>query len=225
LKRQYIRIVRISAVILLLYTIIVGFLIKVPPRDILNETIRNLFFHVPMWFCMMALFGVSVYNSIMYLYKEEEKYDILAVEYINTGLLFAVCGLLTGMLWARFTWDTWWEFSDPKLNGAAVMCLEYFAYIILRGSIQDDKTKAKVSSVYNIFAAASIIPLIFILPRIKDSLHPGNGGNPGFKPYDLDNTMRLVFYPAIIGWTCLGLWIADIRVRIKKLENEVLETE
>jgi heme exporter protein C len=58
---------------------------------------------------------------------------------------------------------------------------------------------------------------------MNDSLHPGNGGNPTFKPYDLDFTMRFVFYPAVIGWSCLGLWIADIRVRIKKIENEVLE--
>jgi heme exporter protein C len=62
-----------------------------------------------------------------------------------------------------------------------------------------------------------MIVFIIILPRMTDSLHPGSGGNPGFNVYDLDRTMRLVFYPAIIGWALLALWIAEIRVRIHRL--------
>jgi heme exporter protein C len=65
--------------------------------------------------------------------------------------------------------------------------------------------------------------LIFVLPRLTDSLHPGNGGNPGFNAYDLDSKLRLVFYPAIVAWTLLGTWIATVRVRIRRLEREVEE--
>jgi heme exporter protein C len=64
-----------------------------------------------------------------------------------------------------------------------------------------------------------MIVLIFVLPRLTDSLHPGNGGNPGFSNYDLDNKMRLVFYPAVIGWILIGTWIVTIRYRIRLLEN------
>jgi heme exporter protein C len=74
-----------------------------------------------------------------------------------------------------------------------------------------------------LFAFAAFIPLIFVLPRLTDSLHPGNGGNPGFNAYDLDSQLRLVFYPAIIAWTLLGTWIATVRVRIRRLEREVEE--
>jgi heme exporter protein C len=223
LKGIFFKLVPIAAVGLLLYTVIGGLLLPVPHRFILNETIRNLYFHVPMWFTMMLLFGISVVSSILYLYEQDEKYDIVSAEYINTGLVFAICGLVTGMMWAKFAWGTWWSFSDPKLNGAAIMCLEYFAYVILRSSIAEERTRAKVSAVYNIFAAASLIPLLFIIPRVNDSLHPGNGGNPAFKSYDLDFQMRLVFYPAVVGWMALGLWIADLKLRIRKLEDEVLE--
>jgi heme exporter protein C len=52
------------------------------------------------------------------------------------------------------------------------------------------------------------------------SLHPGNGGNPGFGKYDLDSNMRMVFYPAIIGWTLIGIWLLNIGIRIKKLQTE-----
>jgi heme exporter protein C len=73
--------------------------------------------------------------------------------------------------------------------------------------------------VYNIFAFAALIPLLFILPRLTDSLHPGNGGNPGFNSYDLDDKMRRIFYPAVIGWTLLGVWLTSLHIRIKKIEQ------
>ena len=66
-----------------------------------------------------------------------------------------------------------------------------------------------------------MLVFIFVLPRVTDSLHPGNGGNPAFSQYDLDNNMRAVFYPAVIGWTLLGFWITQIRIRIKQIKNQL----
>ena len=97
----------------------------------------------------------------------------------------------------------------------------YFAYLVLRNSLTDVYQRAKISAVYSIFAFAVFIPLIFILPRLTDSLHPGNGGNPGFNAYDMDSNLRTVFYPAIIGWTLLGTWIATVRVRLRRLERKL----
>src|SRR5690606_26594543 len=113
----------------------------------------------------------------------------------------------------------------PKQNGSAIALLVYLAYFVLRGSIDNDEQKARLSAVYNIFAFAAMIPLIFIIPRLQDSLHPGSGGNPGFNVYDLDSRMRLVFYPAAAGWILVGLWIATLRIRYKNLEERILETE
>ena len=89
----------------------------------------------------------------------------------------------------------------------------YFAYAILRGGLKDEEKRAKISAVYNIFAFALIVPLLWVLPRMVDSLHPGNGGNPAFKKYDLDSDMRMVFYPAILGWILLSFWIATLKIR------------
>jgi len=122
------------------------------------------------------------------------------------------------MLWARFTWGDYWS-GDPKQNASAIGLLMYFAYLILRGSLTDPQQRARIGAIYNIFAFAAFIPLIFVLPRLTDSLHPGNGGNPGFNAYDLDANLRLIFYPAIIGWTLLGAWIATVRVRIRRVER------
>jgi len=143
--------------------------------------------------------------------------DRLAKIFTEVGMVFGIAGLVTGMLWAKYTWGAYWV-PDPKLNGAAISMLAYLAYVVLRNSFSDPITKGRVSSVYNIFAFVLMLIFIFILPRMTSSLHPGNGGNPAFSSYDLDNTMRLVFYPAIIGWILLGLWISEIKFRMEALQ-------
>ncbi len=197
---------------------------SVPRQPILNETVRNLYFHVTMWFSMIFLLGTSVYHSIQYLRKGDLQADTKSYAYVETGLIFALLGLVTGSFWAKFTWGDWWT-NDPKLNSVAVGLLIYLAYLLVRSSLPDDQQKARISSVYNIFAFVVFMVLIWILPRMTDSLHPGNGGNPGFNSMDLDNRMRMVFYPAIIGWTLLGFWIANLRIRIKVIENLIEENE
>ena len=79
----------------------------------------------------------------------------------------------------------------------------------------DDKSKKLKKKI------VMLIVFIGILPRMTDSLHPGNGGNPGFDTYALDNNMKLVFYPAVLGWILLGLWIASVRIRISKIKENL----
>jgi len=206
-------------VILIFYTLIAGLLLGVPRLFELHETIRNLYFHVPMWMAMLTVFVISVYHSILYLRNGKEEHDLVAVECVNTGLMFYVLGLITGMLWAKYTWGAFWS-GDPKQNSAAIAFLLYCAYIVLRNSIDEEQKRAKISAIYNIFAFPIMIVLIFILPRMTDSLHPGSGGNPGFNKYDLDSRMRMVLYPAFLGWSFLAIWIASIRYRIRLIENK-----
>ena len=148
------------------------------------------------------------------------KYDGIAEEFAYMGIILGLLGLATGSIWARFTWGAWWV-NDAKLNGAAICMLIYLAYVILRNSIEDDIQRARISAVYNIFAWSTLLPLLYILPRLTDSLHPGSGGNPGFNIYDLDNNLRLVFYPSIIGWTLLGVWIIQLRIRAKEIKSKL----
>lgn len=190
---------------------------RTPRLPILNETVRNLHFHVPMWFGMIFLFTGSVFYAIKYLKTKDLENDILSAVLVDTGILFGILGLITGMVWANFTWGEPWS-NDPKQNASAIALLIYFALVVLRGSLSDEHQKARIGAVYNLFAFALLIPLLFILPRLTDSLHPGNGGNPGFNAYDLDSNLRLVFYPAVLGWTLLGFWFAALQSRIRILQ-------
>jgi len=211
---------KLLGIILIYYVLIYGFLMDVPRLAILNETIRNLFFHVAIWFAMFILLIVSMVYSIKFLKSSDLKSDIIAGEFATMGIVFGLLGVVTGSVWAKFTWGDWWV-NDPKLNATTIALLIYMAYFVLRSSIEDSQQKGRISAVYNIFAFAAAVPLIFILPRLTDSLHPGNGGNPGFGSYDLDNDLRKVFYPAVIGWTLIGVWFASLRIRVKNIEMVV----
>jgi heme exporter protein C len=215
---------KMVCVVLLIYTIIGGLLFDVPRLNIVNETIRGLYFHVPMWFGMVVLFLASMIYAIRYLRNPNFRDDAYSVEFANVGLVFGILGSITGMIWANYTWGSPWH-GDPKQNGAAIALLVYLAYFILRGSVASEEQRARLSAVYNIFAFVAMIPLIFIIPRMTSSMHPGNGGNPGFNMYDLDSKMRMVFYPAVTGWILLGVWISSIRIRMKLLEERINESE
>lgn len=209
---------KILGSVLVLYSTIAGFLADVPKLPILHESIRNLYFHVPMWFGMIVLFAVSVFYSVKYLRSNNAEDDLKAVESINTGIIFGILGIVTGAIWAKFTWGQAWSF-DVKQNYAAIALLLYFAYLVLRNAIDEEQKRAKISAIYNIFAFPMMVVLLFVLPRLADSLHPGNGGNPGFNSYDLDSRMRAVFYPACLGWILIGYWIYTLLFRLRALHR------
>ena len=224
---------KIVCILLLVYTIVAGLLLEVPRVPILNETIRNLYFHVCMWFAMMILFTISMVHAVRYLRSGNLRADILSRQYAVVGILLGLLGYATGMIWAAFTWaDPNSEASasfgaiarEPKLIGAAIALLIYAAYLVLRDSISDMDKKARISAVYNLFAFALLFPSIWIIPRMLPSLHPGGegSGNPALNYKDVDPMMRLVFYPGIIGWTLLGVWIVNLRVRIALLKEKIL---
>lgn len=216
---------KITCIILLLYSFIAGFLIDVPYVGNLYQTIRNFFFHVPMWFGMIALLSLSLGYSIAYLRTRNLKHDTYAVEFAKTGILFGLLGLATGAIWARFTWGEFWS-NDPKQMAAAIAVLIYFAYVVLRGSTTDFDKRARISSVYNIFAYFIYIPLIIILPRMVQSLHPGGlegaqgGGNPAMGGDSLDPLMKAVFWPAVFGWILFGIWISSLKIRFYLLTHK-----
>lgn len=208
--------------LLLFYSFLAGFTIRVPDIGNLEQTIRNFFFHVPMWFGQLLLVTVSVVYSVRYLNRPSERFDVIATEYAKTGIVFGILGLVTGMIWANYTWGAPWN-NDPKQLGAAIALLIYLAYFVLRNSIPDIDKRGRIGAVYNIFAYCIYIPMIMILPRMVESLHPGGKGaegNPGLGGDDLDPMMRVVFWPAVLGWILLGIWLTTLRMRFQFISNK-----
>jgi len=212
---------KILSVVLLVYVIIAGFLGPIPDLDIVHQTIRNLYFHVCMWFVMITMLSISVVNSVQYLAHFNLVKDTVAKEASLIGIFFGMMGIVTGMIWAQFAWGTWW-INDPKLNGAAVGLLVYFAYMVLRKSLDDPHKRARISAVYNIFAYVIFILFILVLPKLSGvSLHPGDGKESIMPVMSMDNNLRIVFYPAILGWILLAYWILNLRIRYIKVKNKI----
>ena len=202
--------------------------ITFPYRGLLGETIRNTYFHVSLWFAMMFVFIAGFVYAITYLNRSRkssfasvesvsprDRADYWSVAFTSVGMTFGILGLLTGAVWAKYTWGTWWSW-DIKQFTTLVALLIYAGYFILRAALPDPEQKARLSAPYNVFAFICLIPLIYIIPRVAgNSLHPGAAGNPALGGEDLDSTMRMVFYPIIIGWTLFGFWMAGIHYRIR----------
>ena len=202
--------------LLLYYTFIAAFVFPMPNIAILGDTVRNLFFHVPMWFAMYSCFLIGTIWSCRELIKQDYINDIKASSYIEAGFIFGCLGLITGSIWARFTWGTWWTFSEPRMNFAAMAMFIYITYFILRSSITEETIKAKVSAIYAIITAVALPFVLYVIPRQLPSLHPGAEGNPAFSDIT-DPLLRWIFYPAVIGFIGLCIWIAQIRSRQKQI--------
>ena len=210
---------------ILMVVLTYGLISKVPALDITNESIRNLFYHVPMWFTMYALFAYSVIHSILYLRKLNAVHDNHARSSAEVGFIFGILGIATGSLWAKYTWGTWWEPRDPKLNGAAIALLIYLAYFVLRGAVEDETKRARLAAVYNIFAFPMQLAVTYIMPKFMMSLHPASADTVSFKQYELDIQLRMLFYPACIGWILLGFWIFTLVYRYQKIKNSIENEE
>ena len=204
-----------------------------PYRGLLAETIRNTYFHVSLWFAMLFLFIAGFVYAIKVLrrqkqqvatsaldrplrnYTPRDRADSWSLAFTSVGMLFGLLGLSTGAVWAKYTWGTFWSW-DPKQTMTLIALLIYGGYFVLRASFPDPEQRGRLAAVYNIFAFVCLIPLTYILPRLAgNSLHPGAAGNPALGGEDLDNTMRMVFYPTIIGWTLFGGWMAGVYARMR----------
>lgn len=197
-----------------------GFLIQIPDIPILKQSARNLFLHVPMWFTMAVCFGAGLVYSIKYLNNPDPVTDHKAETATQVGLMFGICGLLTGAVWARFTWGTWWTFAEPRMNLSALGMMIYVAYFVLRTAFDNPEKRAKISAVFNVFAATTIPFLLYIIPRQLPSLHPGAEGNPAFSEITAPE-LRYIFYPAVVGFIGLAVWISNIVNRYKKVKFEL----
>ncbi|HEY9167398.1 MAG TPA: cytochrome c biogenesis protein [Candidatus Kryptonia bacterium] len=207
---------------------VVAFGFAMPIGDIpgLGPKARIIFFHVPMsWLAVLAFF-MSMWYGISYLRKKDIKADVKSVTSAELGFIFSILATITGSIWARFNWGSFWNW-DPRETSIFVLLLIYGAYFSLRSALDNEERRATLSAVYSIIAFVTVPFFVFIMPRIMFSLHPGGGGsaapivNANGKMY-MDMNMRYVFYASLIGFSVLYFWLFQIRTRISliALKNE-----
>lgn len=195
----------------------------------LGELGRNMLFHVPMAMVAFIAFLMAMINSILYLIKKKAVYDRRARGASAAGLLFTILATVTGAIWARFSWGTFWNW-DPRQTSIFILLLIYFAYFILRSLLEESEDKkARVAAVYNIIAGVSMPFLIFVIPRITQSLHPGGGDsvapliNLSGKVY-ADRTLVNLHWIAVTLYTLVYIWMKDLYARIVAVQERKRET-
>ncbi len=182
----------------------------------LGEKARILFFHVPLAWTAVVGFIVSVYYAIRYLRSKEIDHDIRSSAAAGLGLLFCSLTTLTGAIWAKFSWGSFWNW-DPRETSIFVLLLIYGAYFALRSSIQEDEKRATLAAVYAIIAGVTMPFLMFVMPRIIASLHPDPIINTQGK-VSMNGTMLTVFLSSLAGFTGLFFWMYSLKVRLARLE-------
>lgn len=194
----------------------------------LKDRIRIMNFHVPVAWVTVLAYLVSMIYAIMYLRKRDLDYDTKAVAAAMLGTMFCVLATVTGMIWAKFNWGSFWNW-DPREVSIFILLLIYFAYFSLRAAIDNETAKARLSAVYSIIAFITVPFLVFILPRLQDSLHPGSKSEGNIGPVlssgaeMLNPVMQVNFGIALAGFTLLFFWLLNLTYRYKKLNNDIVK--
>lgn len=196
--------------------VILGAFLYAPPAKGLGETSRIIFFHVPAAWIASVAFFVSAIGSIQYLRKQNHLYDDWAFSSAQIGLIFAILATVTGSIWAKKIWQSYWNW-DPRQTSIFILLLIYAAYFALRSAIDVKEQKAKLGAVYSIIAFITVPFFIFIIPRIYGSLHPDPLINPEGK-IKMDLRMLQVFLSSLIGFTILFFWLLHLKVETKRIQ-------
>lgn len=171
--------------------------------DVQQGAIQRIFYvHMSSFFGAFTAFGAAVVGGVMYLWRRRDKWDKIALAGVEVGLAFSLINLVTGAIWARPIWNTWWTW-DPRLTSAAIMVLTYAAYLMLRAGIEAPRRKRGFMSVYGIFAFVSVLTTLFIIRVVPETIHPAIiGASPQNAQGSFEATRGVVtaLIPSLILW-------------------------
>ncbi|NUQ82064.1 MAG: cytochrome c biogenesis protein CcsA [Bacteroidetes bacterium] len=203
--------------------LVIGWLMPIPKLPVLGETARNIYFHVPQAFTMIFMLVISFWNSYRFLKSGNLNDDLKAESAASVGMLFGITTIITGAIWADFTWGVYWNW-DPKQTLFLGLLLIYAAYFVLRLSVDDPHRKAKLSAGYNLFSFLVMPFLVFVIPRLLPGLHPGapeddGANNPVVSGIEL--SIRILLYSSFIGFGVLAYWLYNLRYRLARIARHI----
>jgi heme exporter protein C len=141
-------------------------------RDVVQGDVQRIFYiHMPIFFGAFLAFAVAAVGGVLYLRTGHLKWDAVSLAGVEVGIVLAAINLVTGMVWARPTWNTWWTW-DPRLTSSAIMTLTYAAYFMLRNGIENPHTRRRFSAIYAIVAILTAVMTIAVIRIRPDTIHP-----------------------------------------------------
>ncbi len=177
---------------------------------------RIFYFHVPVdWSAFLAYFVVFI-SSIVYLRSRDNKWDIIATSAVEIGLVFNTLMLITGSIWARPNWGTWWNW-EPRLTTALVLWVVYVGYLLVRGYSSGSEQAARLSAVIGIVGFVDV-PIVFLSTTWWQLQHPGH---LVFETGGLAPSMLATLMLSLAAFTCLFFVLLIERVSLKRSEAEL----
>jgi heme exporter protein C len=193
------------------------------PREVtMGDVQRVFYFHIAnAWVGMLALL-IAAISGGLYLAKRDHKWDRIALSSIEIGIVFAAITIVSGSIWARPIWNTWWTW-DPRLVTYTVLELIYLAYLMLRQGIDDPDRRARFGSVYGLIAFITV-PITFLSIRLYRTIHPVviGSGDPGAEgSFDMSSKMQVAFFFALFTYTFVYATLLWHRLRLQGLSEKV----
>lgn len=193
-----------------------------PMEAIMGQVQRIFYFHVAVGWVGMLGFLVAAVAGVVFLVSKKRIWDVVGVAAVEIGMVFALANIVTGMIWARPIWNTWWTW-DPRLTTATIMVLIYAAYFMLRSGIEDPDRRARFGAVYAIIGFISV-PLTFFSARLFRTIHPiviGTNQPGATGAFDMSPHMMQTFMFALFTFSFVFADLLWHRIRLGKLADKV----
>lgn len=193
-----------------------------PLERVMGAVQKVFYFHVAAGWVGMLSFLVAAVAGVIYLIRKDMRWDFVGVAAIEIGIAFALINIITGAIWARPIWNTWWTW-DPRLTTATIMVLVYFAYLMLRSGIEEPERRSRFGAVYAIIGFLSV-PLTFFSIRLFRTIHPvviGSNDPGAMGAFDMIPRMTQVFLFSLAAFTVVYFDLLWHRIRLSRLGERV----
>ena len=188
-----------------------GLLTSPPDRDMGNLQ-KIMYVHVPAAWISFIAFLVVFVGSVLYLWKRQERHDLLAAAAAETGAVLTALTLMLGSIWGRPTWGVWWTW-DPRLTSTAILLLIYVGYLALRAFTEDDERRARWSAAVGILGFINV-PIVYMSVKWWRTLH-----QPQSTPSTVDPEYVLGLRLNAFAFLFLLIYFVASRYHIARLER------
>jgi heme exporter protein C len=215
------KVLNIISVLLFLAALAMVFLYA-PLESTMNYVQKIFYFHIANAWVGMLGFLAAAFAGVVYLFKHDQKWDIIELAAVEISLVFFFIAIIAGSIWARPTWGAYWTW-EPRLTTAAILEMVYIAYLLLRQGIDDPDRRARFSAVYTLIGAISV-PITFMSIRLFRTIHPvvvGNNSAATTGSFDMTSKMLATMFFALFTFSVIFIDLFWHRIRLGQLAQQV----
>lgn len=209
-------------VLVSIYLLFFKALIPIDPKTAAGDpnNFKIFYFHVPIAITAYVAFTIVFISGLLYLKSKEQRWDILGLSAAEVGIVFAVLTLVTGSLWGKSAWQTYWNIQDVRLNTYMILFLTYLAYLMIRSNIDEPERRARLSAVFGIIGYITV-PLSYFSIIIMYKIAPGLQTHPNPAVVTIGGQVLIIFFVNLIAFILLCFSLIVLRTEQENLREEV----